>query len=405
MAITDNITNAINNTQNVAGNPTSNAAYNNTASRFGNPAGLDLAAMILASSGNGDNGVIQAAINSLVQNALDTGDWSRLKDYKPTKAQLDKALSSSSYKNNKGLTDAQRQQLALAYKGKFNKYTGNDSTDIDETWSTANAEQRGDSEAAKMLAATGNAEEQINLYKSLLESYGNLPDSYQRPEYTEVNPAMLRDLTTLQQQLGTNINYDYDSIKSIYDNAARQGYDIEQQSGATKSYYQHLADAQNSALDTIRQQYGQAVAQGASKGMMAAQQLSSILGTSAIANEEATQLAIDKQTRANTYAQQVAENAKSALQYSNQQQMDMASLSRQLYNDDIQRLTAQLSYNQGINTDYANYNTGRQSALSSLQASLANTTAGIYNNNQSAIAQLQSAIESANATKYAADKK
>lgn len=405
MAITDNITNAISNTQNVAGNPTSNAAYNNTAARFGNPAGLDLAAMILASSGNGDNGVIQAAINSLVQNALDTGDWSRLKDYKPTKAQLDKALSSSSYKNNKGLTDAQRQQLALAYKGKFNKYTGNDSTDIDETWSTANAEQRGDSEAAKMLAATGNAEEQINLYKSLLESYGNLPDSYQRPEYTEVNPAMLRDLTTLQQQLGTNINYDYDSIKSIYDNAARQGYDIEQQSGAAKSYYQHLADAQNSALDTIRQQYGQAVAQGASKGMMAAQQLSSILGTSALANEEATQLAIDKQTRANTYAQQVAENAKSALQYSNQQQMDMAALSRQLYNDDIQRLTAQLSYNQGINTDYSNYNTGRQSALSSLQASLANTTAGIYNNNQSAIAQLQSAIESANATKYAADKK
>ena len=405
MAVTDNLQNQINTAGAIAGGTANNSAYQGVANTYGNPNSLDLAAILLNSRGGGDNGVIQAAIDYLVQQALDTGDWSALKDYGPTKAQLDKALSNSTYKNNKGLSDAQRQQLALAYKGNFNKYLGNDTTDIDEAFSKAAAEKRGDSEAAKMLAATGNAEEQINLYKSLLESYGKLPDDYVQPEYTQVDSPLLRDLTTLQQQLGTNVNYDYDSIKSIYDAAAKQGYDIEQISGAEKSYYQHLADAQNSALDTIRQQYGQAVAQGASKGMQAANQLSSILGTSAIANEEATQLAIDKQTRANTYAQQVAENAKSALQYSNQQQMDLATLSRQLYNDDIQKLTAQLSYNQGINTDTANYRTGRQSALSSLQASLANSAAGIYNNNQSAIAQLQSAIESANATKYAADKK
>lgn len=347
----------------------------------------------------------QKVINELVQNALDTGDWSTLADYEPTEAQINTALSKSSYKKVGNLSSAQLKQLSKAYNGDYIKYKGNDNMDEVEDASNASTDARKtEGNAADYLAANQNAADQINAYKQLMQSYNTLPNDYTAPAYTDVTNASVQSLQQLQNNLGSNINYDVNAIKGIYDDATRAAYEIEQQSGAERSYYQHLADAQNTALDTIRQQYGTAVAQGASKGMQAAQQLSAILGTSATANEEATQLAIDKQTRANEYAKQMAQNAKDSLQYSNQQQMDLASLSRQLYNDQIQAKTAELSYNQGINTDTANYLTGRNTALGSLQASLANTAAGIYNNNQSAIAQLQSAIENANATKYAADR-
>lgn len=346
--------------------------------------------------------VTQSAINAAVQNALDTGDWSALQDLSPTTKQLNTALSKSSYKKVAKLSPTQIAQMAQAYKGNFNKYKDNASTDLAEE--DVNTDERKESEASNMLAANQSASDQINAYADLLSRYSNIEDNYVTPDYADVTDPTVRSLQDLQSQLGSNINYDYDAIRGIYDDATRSAYDIEQKSGAERDYYQHLADAQNTALDTIRQQYGSAVASGASKGMLAAQQLSAILGTSQTANQEATQLAIDKQTRANEYASQMAQNAKDALQYSNQQQMDLASLSRQLYNDDIQAQTAQLSYNQGINQDRANYLTGRQTALGALQSSIANTVSGIYNNNQSAIAQLQSAIAQAEANKYAADR-
>lgn len=347
---------------------------------------------------------IQSAINTLVQKALDTGDWSALATYNPTRAQLNLALSKSTYKNTKKLNEAQIQQFAQAALGNWNKYVSNTDATISEEDRKAGGENDPTAEAAKQLGATANMNEQLSAIKAQLNGYGNLADTYNAPDYTNVDDASVRSIQQLQQDLGTNVNYDYDAIKSIYDRATIAANEIEQQSGAERSYYQHLADAQNTALDTIRQQYGSAIANGATRGMQAAQQLSAVLGMAGTANEEATQLAIDKQTRANQYASQMAQNAKDALQYSNSEQLELANLSRTLYNDAIQKQTAQLSYNQGINTDNANYNAARATALGSLQSSLANTIAGVYNNNQSAIATLQSAIANANANKYAADR-
>lgn len=347
---------------------------------------------------------IQSAINTLVQKALDTGDWSALATYNPTRSQLNVALSKSTYKNTKKLNEAQIQQFAQAALGNWNKYVSNTDATISEEDRKAGGENDPTAEAAKQLGATANMNEQLSAIKAQLNGYGNLADTYNTPDYTNVDDASVRSIQQLQQDLGTNVNYDYDAIKSIYDRATIAANEIEQQSGAERSYYQHLADAQNTALDTIRQQYGSAIANGATRGMQAAQQLSAVLGMAGTANEEATQLAIDKQTRANQYASQMAQNAKDALQYSNSEQLELANLSRTLYNDAIQKQTAQLSYNQGINTDNANYNAARATALGSLQSSLANTIAGVYNNNQSAIATLQSAIANANANKYAADR-
>ena len=230
-----------------------------------------------------------------------------------------------------------------------------------------------------------------------------LTDQYVTPDYTSVVDPTLRNVQQLQDQLGVNWTYDLDTIQKIYNDATKAGYDVEQQSGANAKYYKLLADAQNTALDTIRQQYGSAVASGANKGMQAANMLSAVLGTTQEANENAYQLAVDKQTRANTYAQQLAQDAKDALSYSNDTASSIASLSRQLYNDDIQRQTAELSYNQGINTDYAGVMANKYTQDANVLNNLRTAQAGIINNNTSSIAQIQSAIAAANAQKYAAD--
>lgn len=216
-----------------------------------------------------------------------------------------------------------------------------------------------------------------------------------------VNPAV-RTANQLANELGINLTYDYDKIKAIYDDATIAANKASQESSAVKSYYQLLGDAQSSAMDTMRKAYSSAVSNGATRGMQAANMLSTILGTTQQANEQATQLAQQRQLNANEYASQLAQNAKDALEYSNSMQNNISTLSRQLYNDDIQRQTAELGYNQQINTDRAGYNANVATQLAGMLNNRATAAAGLVNNNQTALANIQAAIEAANATKYAA---
>ena len=228
--------------------------------------------------------------------------------------------------------------------------------------------------------------------------YGNSAaptDGYVRPEYTDVVNARMQSVDDLADTLGVNFTYDRDEIEKIYQNATMAALQMEQQSGAERQYYKHLADAQNTAMDAIRQQYGQAVATGANKGMQAANMLSAILGTTQTANDEATQLAADRQALVNKYAQQMRQDSVDALNYSNEMANSIGGLSHQFYNDMIQQKTAELSYNQGINTDYAGYMASKYTADANRDAALAQAAAGVYNNNQSAIAGIEAAIETA----------
>ena len=224
---------------------------------------------------------------------------------------------------------------------------------------------------------------------------------YVRPEYTDVINARIMGVNDLANALGVNFTYDRDEIEKIYQDATMAALKMEQNSGAERKYYTNLANAQNTALDTIRQQYGSALAAGANKGMQAANMLSAILGTTQTANEEATELANARQQLVNKYAQQMRQDTVDALQYSNDMANTIGSLSHQLYNDMIQQKTAELSYNQGINTDYAGYMASKYTADANRDAALAGVGAGVYNNNQSAIAALEAAIETGRASKDA----
>lgn len=243
-----------------------------------------------------------------------------------------------------------------------------------------------------------------DIIAALQQAAGSVQDTYTQPAYQDLTSSSVRDVKSLADQLGVQFTYDRDAIEKIYQDATKSALRTEMNSGTENKYYQHLADAQNTALDTIRQQYGSAVASGASKGMQAANMLSAILGTTQTANEEATQLAVDRQALVNQYAQQLRQDSVDALKYSNDMASQVGTLSHQLYNDDIQKLTAQLAYNQAINTDAAGYAANKYTANSNLAGTLASAGAGIYNNNQSAIASIQAAIEQANAQRYAADK-
>ena len=227
-------------------------------------------------------------------------------------------------------------------------------------------------------------------------------NTYDRPAYTDVINSRIQSVNDLANTLGVNFTYDRDEIEKIYQDATLAALKMEQNSGAERQYYNNLANAQNTALDTIRQQYGSALATGANKGMQAANMLSAILGTTQTANEEATNLAAARQELVNKYAQQMRQDTVDALNYSNDMANTIGGLSHQLYNDMIQQKTAELSYNQGINTDYAGYAASRYTADANLAGALAGTGVGAYNNNQSAIAALQAAIETGRATKDAA---
>ena len=227
-------------------------------------------------------------------------------------------------------------------------------------------------------------------------------DSYVRPNYTRVIDPTIYSVSDLANTLGVNFTYDRNEIEKIYQDATQAALKSELNSDAERKYYNNLAAAQNTAMDTIRQQYGNAVATGANKGMQAANMLSAILGTTQTANEEATQLAADRQQLVNKYAQQMRQDVVDALNYSNDIANTIGGLSHQFYNDMVQQKTAELSYNQGINTDYAGYQASKYTADSNLQSALAGLATGVYNNNQSAIAALQAAIETGRATKDAA---
>ena len=242
-----------------------------------------------------------------------------------------------------------------------------------------------------------------NPYASLNEianwfktSLGMPEDTYVRPDYMDVVNPEIRSLDDLSKLLGTNITYNKDEIINSYREATDAGYraNLVEQGNAEKGYYRSMAAAQDTALDTIRQQYAQGIANGASSGMQAANLLSASLGNSQKFSEEATVLAQDRQKLGADYATSLKNDVVNGTKYANDVASTFGTLSHSLYNDQIQQQAAQLSYNQGINTDYAGYQASKHSALANLLASYGASSAGIYNNNNSAVTAIEQAMQS-----------
>lgn len=249
------------------------------------------------------------------------------------------------------------------------------------------------------------AEDLTSILNTLRSTIGTQQSTYTAPAYTTVGTPELRSADTINKLLGVNFTYDRNAIENIYNNATKSAYNAAsvEQRNAESAYNRSMATAQDTGLDTIRQLNNSAIASGASKGMQAANTLSAILGNSQAAAEQATLLAQNRQKVGADYAAQLRTDAANALKYSNDMAAQVGQLAHQYYNDDIQKLTAQLSYNQGINTDAAGYAANQYTADSNLSSNLANAATGVYNNNTSAAASIQAALEQAAAQRYAAE--
>lgn len=325
-------------------------------------------------------------VNSSMANRKKIANNAGIKNYTGTASQ-----------NTKLLNDMRSGKITTSGAPKANKASTSTTT---SSKPTLTPEQQ---QAEAML---NNPRQSLDsIINQIQAAVGTAKDNYIRPDLIDtIDPTML-DVNAMSEMLGMDFTYDRAAIEEILQGAVDAQYDLRQteQGIAERKYNQNMAVAQNTALDTMRQQQGQAVAQGASTGARAANELSAVLGISQQAAEEATQLAMDRQLMAKEEGVSRAQATSQALQQSNEAYLNYGALARQHYNDQIQQLAAELAYNQAINTDYAGYEANRYSADQNLLASIQQSGSNVYGNNQSSLAGIQQAIEQAQAQRYAAD--
>ena len=225
-------------------------------------------------------------------------------------------------------------------------------------------------------------------------------DTYTPAEKINVVDPRIRTIAEYLQQVGAeNYQYNYDDILNLL-NAATEASEVSTQAKlqqADDAYKRAVAETQDSAIDTIRQQYAQGIQNGINKGMAAANQLSAILATSK-ENAKTTQSNAESRINAaNEYYADMAKNGVTALDKSNAAMETLMGNIRQLYNDEVQQRTSELEYNASIEETLANYLANKYSQ-DVLYANNVNTqAANIYNTNQSSLAQLINAAIGAEA--------
>lgn len=207
-----------------------------------------------------------------------------------------------------------------------------------------------------------------------------LPSTYQKPDYTNVIDPRVLSFSELQNQLGSSMQYDADSIKKLYQDATNSAYESSKsaQTASERAFWQSLSNLQNTSTDALRNTESSAIASGTNKGMSAANQLSAILGLQEEGLTQSTDLVNNRQQIASDYASQLSQDAKDALGTSNDFQAQLATLMRQLYADQQTQQAAQLAYNQSINSDNAGYSASYDTAYASLMDAIAGAGSEIY---------------------------
>lgn len=166
--------------------------------------------------------------------------------------------------------------------------------------------------------------------------------------YTPTN-AQLKGAAELSSLYG-NIDYDEASIKKKFDTATNDAYKVKQKEyqQAENAYYDQMANQQFSTVDAIRRANAQAIASGATKGMQAANELSSVLGLQQEAATGATTLATDRQKIIDEHVAALSQNAVDALSAANEAKLKLGTLGSDIYASDVQRLAALDAFWQGL---------------------------------------------------------
>lgn len=165
-----------------------------------------------------------------------------------------------------------------------------------------------------------------------------------------INPIGSPELENLHMGDRYDLEYDYDNILSILDNATKNKYNElwNQFSQTENAYYnQNLAD-QSATLDNIKRAQAAATMSGASKGMQAAQMLSSILTGQQTNAGNQLELANVRNNTALSEQTELAENKNTALTTSNAVKQAIAGLDETKYGYDAQMRIGDQDYNAAI---------------------------------------------------------
>ena len=165
-----------------------------------------------------------------------------------------------------------------------------------------------------------------------------------------INPIGSPELENLHMGDRYDLEYDYDNILNILDNATKNKYNElwNQYSQTENAYYnQNLAD-QSATLDNIKRAQAAATMSGASKGMQAAQMLSSILTGQQINAGNQLELANVRNNTALSEQTELAENKNTALTTSNAVKQAIAGLDETKYGYDAQMRIGDQDYNAAI---------------------------------------------------------
>ena len=129
------------------------------------------------------------------------------------------------------------------------------------------------------------------------------------------------------------ITYDAKAIEDKFNEATKAEYDVlrKEYEATQNQFYNNMYNNQMTALDTIRKSNAEAVATGASRGVQAANELSSILGLQQSTTDEATQLAVDRNALADKEAAAYAQNKVDAFNKANELGLSLGNLASGIY--------------------------------------------------------------------------
>lgn len=144
-----------------------------------------------------------------------------------------------------------------------------------------------------------------------------------------------------------NINFDANTIRSIFDTATQAEYAAKRREydATERKFYDQLGTAQNSQLAARRQAAAQnAVLTGANRGMQNAMLLTDTLQQSAATAPDALALAEGRRALIDQEQAALTANAKEAEALAEQRKLDYAKVGSEIYATDAQKYVGELGY-------------------------------------------------------------
>ncbi len=205
--------------------------------------------------------------------------------------------------------------------------------------------------------------------------------------------SKLRDPSGLAKSLG--LTYDADTLQAKFNDATKAEYEglRNEYANTENDYYRNMYNTQQDSIDTIRKNNAAAVATGASRGMQAANELSSVLGLQQTSAEGATQLANDRNLLMDKEQAAYKQNAMDAINKSNELGLQLGTLNSNLYATDTQ-------YDVGLMDYYAQLD----QAMKALMGTQEQANATMYNADKNLEGNKYTADKNYAGTKYTADK-